>query len=304
MLNVVLELSFYLCLFNILKKTTISAKIRDLILILYICEVGSAFGKSGPNYIPFSTIFVMLIVISNIYFKDNLWRCILNGLFAALALLSYQKAGAAAVLIIFLYEIFSKGEIKKSKKIKNLCISALSMIAVVGIYLLYLIITKNIYNFFDMTVLSIGEFSGSNFSFNPNTIIKIIVFEILTISFFIVLLKFKKLNNVTILLFISSIATLVYMYPIINEYHSHIWLTFLIPFFTSAINLTFDGVDDWVDFNEINFDNVTIEIVMEYLSTGTDERDCVRGRGRGNRQGKTALHTGGARVHAYTYTPV
>ena len=243
MLNVILSLSFYLCFFNILKKTTKSPKIRDLILILFVCETGNALGNIGPNYIPLSACFLMLIIISNMYFKDNIWRRVINGFLAALALLSYQKAGAAAALIIFLYEILNKDEIKISRRFKNLCVAALSMIAVVGLYVIYLLITNNLYNFFDLTVLSIGEFSQSNFGVNNTTVIKLAVFGLLTISYFLILLKFKKIDNIAIQLFITVVATMVYMYPIINEYHYLIWFTFLFPFFTYAVNLTVDGVE-------------------------------------------------------------
>lgn len=241
-LNVIMELVFYMCVFVILKKLIKSIKFRDLILLGLVMATIKVFGSNGPNYIPFSSIFIMLIVISTLYMKNNNWRRVLEGFLAALALLSYQKAGAVAVLIIVLYETFSDETTKKSKEFFNICISGITMVLTLGIYIVYLLITKNLYNFLDIAILGIAEFTG-NFGIQNITLVRLIAIEIVALGFLIILIKYKKINDTLRLLYFANISSILYLYPVVNEYHNFIWLTFAFLYLVYAIDVTFDGFE-------------------------------------------------------------
>ena len=241
-LNVIMELVFYMCVFTILKKLIKSIKLRDFVLLGLVMATIKVFGSNGPNYIPFSSLFIMLIVISILYMKNNNWRRVLEGLLAALALLSYQKAGAVAVLIIVLNETFSDETTKKSRKFLNVCISGITMVLTLGIYIIYLLITKNLFNFLDIAILGIAEFTG-NFGIQNVTLIRLITVEIVSLGFLIILIKYKKINDTLRLLYFVNISSILYLYPVVNEYHNFIWLTFAFLFLVYAIDVTFDGFE-------------------------------------------------------------
>ena len=240
--NLLLEISFYTCFFAILKKVIKNIKIRDLILGILMFSMGGALGTNGPNYIPLSAIFIMLIVIVNMYMKNSKWRRVVNGVLAALAFLTYQKAGAVAVLTITIYEVFNKEESKKSTKFLNLCISGFSMIACAGIYIIYLLLNNNFQSFLDIAILGIGDFAA-NYTIEKASIARIILMGIITIAMFIILIRYKKINDYSILLFGANISSILYVYPIINEYHSCIWILFIVLFIINGINMIFDGFE-------------------------------------------------------------
>ena len=240
--NVVIEMIYYICFFVILKKLTKSIKLRDFCLVSLVLCIGKTLGDNGPNYIPFSAIFIMLIIILMLYFNNKKWVRVLNGIFAGLAFLTYQKAGAVAALVIILYELLNTENPKFRDKICNLSISTICAILVAGTYIGYLAFTDNLYNFLDIAILGIGEFSN-NFSMWPGTMVKLVIFTLLTISFFVILKVFEKIDNKIILLFIASICSVLYLLPIINEYHSYIWVTFDVLFLIYSINVIFDGID-------------------------------------------------------------
>lgn len=240
--NLLIEVSLFSCYYFVLKKIIKNVKIRDLILLIITLSLGSSFGINGPNYIPLSAIFVLLIVLTNMYMKNNKWRRVVNGFLAALAVLSYQKAGAMAVLTIIIYEVFNKEVSKKSTKFFNLCISGSAMIACVGAYIIYLLLNHNLYNFLDMTVLGIGDFS-SNYNLEWSSLLRIILIGLITIAIFVILTKYKKTSDYSILLFASTLTSIIYLYPIMNEYHSCIWIMFVVLFITYGINMIFDEFD-------------------------------------------------------------
>ena len=240
--NLLIEIAFYTCFFAILKKVIKNIKIRDLILGILMFSFGGALGTNGPNYIPLSAIFIMLLVITNLYMKNSKWRRVVNGILAALAFLSYQKAGAAAVLTIIIYEVFNKEETKKSTKFLNLCISGISMIVCVGAYIVYLLLNNNLQSFLDIAILGIGDFTA-NYAIEKAAALRIILIGIITIAMFIILIRYKKNNDYSILLFGANISSILYVYPIINEYHSCIWILFLVLFIINGINMIFDGFE-------------------------------------------------------------
>ena len=240
--NVLIEISYYICFFFILKKLIKSTKLRDLCLISLTLAVGQAFGDNGPNYIPFSAIFIMLILISFLYSKNKIVCRVVNGFLSALAFLAYQKAGAVAVLIVIIYELVTTDSKKISEKLKNLFITGTSMLLILGVFIAYLALNNNIYSFWNIAILGISEFSDNLASW-WGSIFKITLFGLLTISYFILLKKYKKIDEKLKLLFIASLTSILYVYPIFNEYHIFIWLTFDILFIIYSINVTFDEIE-------------------------------------------------------------
>lgn len=242
MLNILILFIYYICIFVVFKKLIKSKKIRDFCFIFITFITSGVYGVNGPNYTTLSTVFVILIIISNLYLQNNKKRRIINGILAALAFLTYQKAGAAAVLTIFLYETFNKETPEKRTKFLNLSISGLSMIFCVGMYILYLLSTHNLYNFFDMTIFGIKEFTN-NFETGSVTIVRLIIIEAVSIIYYLIIKKFKKTNDILFLLFIANLSSIIYLYPIINTYHSYIWLIFAVLFILYATDLIFEGFE-------------------------------------------------------------
>jgi hypothetical protein len=82
----------------------------------------TCFGGNGPNYNSFSLIVIFLIIINYLKHKDNDMQKVYNGILAGLALFTYQKAGAAAVVGITIYEFITRKDLKKSLKNWNLLV--------------------------------------------------------------------------------------------------------------------------------------------------------------------------------------
>ena len=240
--NVIIQIIFYIEIFIILKKIIKSIKLRDIVLFGFIIFFGKTFGENGPNYNLLSACFINGIIIATFYSADKKIRRTLNGILAALAFLTYQKAGVAAILIITIYELWNKSDSKLSQRIVNLIISAISMILVFAIYAFYLQSTNNFQSFINMTVLGVKSFSD-NFAVVIAVMIKLVFFTILSIVIFAGLLKFKKNNDCLLLLFATNISTIVYLYPIINAYHGAIWTIYLALFIAYSINIIFDEIE-------------------------------------------------------------
>lgn len=204
-------------------KEFVKNKLAILSVIVLIMTLASRnlFGINGPNYNVVSLILIFLIILNYLKHKDNDMQKVYNGLLAGITLFTYQKAGAAAVVGITLYEFVSRKDLKKS--MKNLIITAFSMIIVVELFLIYETKIGGLNNFIDMTLLSISEFSNNIRCDYPSIILLAFIF-VPTVGFAFFLLKKKKGGNRLLLILSFSIGNLLYLYPIINEYHTAIGL--------------------------------------------------------------------------------
>ena len=258
--NTVLIFTLFIVSYLTCKELITNKLARFTIMSLIITSyTKTSFGVNGPNYNTLSLIIIFSIIINYIKHKDNDMQKVYNGMLAGLALFTYQKAGAAAVVGITLYEFIVRKDFKKS--MKNLIITAFSMIIVVELFLIYETKIGTLNNFIDMTVLSISEFSN-NVRCNLSSILAILLIYVPVVAFALFLKKKSKSDNKLFLLVSFSIGNLLYAFPIMNEYH--IAMGLIIVFITGIYEFSI-VFDDLIENVKIVKLNITLSIIILLL---------------------------------------
>ena len=175
------------------------------------------------------------------------YKNIVQGIMIFVVFLTYQKLGTAYFVAIIGYEIINKNK-------KSLFFELLTAFILLVIFILYLYLKNNLYNFINYVILGMQEFGSKNFAIEGNifSILLFLLIPILTfISTIIIVnmiktkLNLKNSKNVIkqmYINFIFAIFTYIIIIPIINIYHVYlasilmvIDLMYLVHFLISPI---------------------------------------------------------------------
>lgn len=216
------------CLFRTLKISKI--KSFTYMLIAPLMVLFSTF-EIGANYNILSLVFVvsgLILYLKKINNHDKKYLFeILHGINIFLIILTKQNVGVFYTLGIVIAEFAITKNFKKS--FLSLARQAIVVILLLAAFLGIMAVTNQLEGFISYTVLSIGEFGGSNVSFNTDfgTIQSIFLYSsiiIWIVSLYLLTVKdvdiFKDADkhNFMIILFVA-ITTFAVVYPIGNNYH-------------------------------------------------------------------------------------
>ena len=166
--------------------------------ILYLILISIPFFKI---YVPNYNFLVYLLLLITMLLEKNNKSYYLIGFIIGLLFLSKHTIG---IVVLFLSIISSYNINKSIKKILGFSIPCI-------IFLLYLLITKTIYNFIDLSILGLFSFSGNNSGVSTFSIIISISILIFTI--------YKIYKNKKDIRYYYLLSTFSFIIPIVNLEH-------------------------------------------------------------------------------------
>jgi len=172
------------------------------------------------NFLIISLANLMIYFLIKYFEDDKKINLNISGFIAALIVLTKQSTGCMIILIVYSYVFYL---FIKNKKIKNIFHITISFLAVMVIFLMYLVLTNNFYNFIDYTVLGLSQFKDKNhttfalfFSNWAKPVLFIVFIAILVFNiYFGIKLKRKEIS----FLILAAIGNAFCMIPIVNLYH-------------------------------------------------------------------------------------
>ncbi len=253
--------------YKILKKLNVPKSLAIFTISILIFQEFFGLIRGCFNY----NILALLFCIIGIYFlieektKNNL---IIQAIITILVILTKQNIGIYYLLGNIIYIIFSKNALKT--KIKEM-LKYISIIILGGlIFILYLLMDNNLYNFFSYTFGGILEFANENIIFDVPAIIYmigIISINIIISIFFIKkeIITQKQKENIKILL-IFSVVLAGACYPIFN------WMHIMIGTYLTIINIVYMIYLLFEDFKEkikkiVTIINIIIILAMIGVSS-------------------------------------
>ena len=181
-----------------------------IVILLLFCPYFFGFTSAifpGYNFM----VFLELVLL--IYLEVNNKDDRLVGIVSALTILTKHNIGIFIFLVSIIYPLFK--DYKKS--IKRLLYGLIPML----LFLIYLLLTSNLYNFINFCLLGMFEFKS-------NQTIDFVYLVIIIITYLIMIVKFIKEENKNITYYYFFIYILV-TYPLVDLYHTaYYFLLFLI----------------------------------------------------------------------------
>ena len=199
--NIIINIMIFILMYKLLKESI--TYYLPILLILSII-LFSLF----PTYNLLCILLLLLLVLLEKQKKSDL----LIGFIIGLLLLSKHTIGICILIVGILLVINNK---------KRLLKRIIGIFIPILIFLLYLLITKSLYNFINLSILGLFDFSNINGNyFNPLSIIGYIL--ILISILLIIKYKNKKYNKISLYYSIPSIS---FAIPLFDLYHLSMFLT-------------------------------------------------------------------------------
>ena len=205
--NILIVTSMYFIIYQIFQTTKIK-KIRSLLFLIIIYLITYIVILLGASYNILALDFFLLGILLHLKGKNDY----IQGIIMFLIFMTKQNIG---IYYMIAYLIYSLAE---HKKIKKLIIPYIIEIILLAIYFLYLLLNQNLYNFINYTFLGVKEFGKENISIDIYAILFILI-NIILYGFLIWINLFKKSKFKEKSLVIFSGLALLYMFPIMNEFH-------------------------------------------------------------------------------------
>ena len=253
-----------LCLYTykILKKLNVPKPLAIFTVLILIFQEFFALIRTCFNY----NIMALLFCILGVYFlikEKTRKNIIIQAIITILVILTKQNIGIYYLIGNIIYIIFSENALKT--KIKEI-LKYMSIIILGGlIFILYLLMDNNLYNFLSYTFGGVLEFANENIIFDYPAIIymiSIISINILMSIFFIKkeIITQKQKENIKILL-IFSVVLAGACYPIFN------WMHIMMGTYLMIINIVYMIYILFEDFKEkikkiVTIINIVIILVM------------------------------------------
>lgn len=219
--NIFIFLVFLFLIYFIFKSLKI-VKRRAALYVTIIMYIFCGMITAGANYNILSIIPILIAVLLIINKKEN---NLLLGILLCITFLIKQNVYVYFAMGLFINKFFGEGNIK-TKIIDLFKIYFISMVGII-IFLTYLYLDGNLYNFINYCFLGMSEFGIKNLALSFSGV-KYIYISIIVIIFTIFIINNKKtrlfLDDVTIknlkTLLSFGIPLLLISYPIINYYHA------------------------------------------------------------------------------------
>lgn len=193
------------------KKTSIICTIGFVLLgLIRICA----------NYNTMALMFVLIGIYMLLKNKVNNIN-IYQGIIAFLIFMTKQNIGVFYAIAYVIYICLQNKEVKN--KIKDLVKFLIPIIILGTIFIIFLIVNNNLYNFLNYTFLNIREFATENIGIEINNLLLLLGIIGITIAITIILLKKGDINNKQRsnikILFIFSASLWLFAVPIFNKAH-------------------------------------------------------------------------------------
>ena len=217
--------TFFLC-YIILKELKVNRRFSLLYTLLITAFTSSIVG-GGANYNVLAYGFYLLGFYLILKLPKGNFKSIVQGIMIFVVFMTYQKLGVAYFIAIIAYEIINKD-------IKSLFNELLTAFILLIIFLIYLYINKNLYDFINYVILGMSEFGSKNWAIEGNifSILLFLLIPILTLIATIITIKAIKtkidLNNKQdiikqmYIIFAFAICTYIIIIPIVNVYHVYL----------------------------------------------------------------------------------
>ena len=209
--NIIMIIIIIILMYKLLKESIIY-----YLPILLICSI--ILFSLFPTY---NLLCILLLLLLMILEKDNKSDKLI-GFIIGLIILTKHTIGLCILIVGLLLVI------KNKKRIINRLIG---ISIPLFIFLIYLLITKSLYNFINLTILGLFDFSNNNGNYLKP--LSIIGYVLIIISILLIIKYKNKKYNKTSLYY--SIASISFSIPIFDPYHLSLFLTvyfiFIILFF-------------------------------------------------------------------------
>ena len=237
--------TLFLYTYKILKKLKLPKTVSIVTVLFIALQEFFLLIRTSFNY---NNMALLFFVIGVYYLIEEKTRknTFIQAVITILIILTKQNIGIYYLIGNIIYISISKESIKN--KFKELS-KYLSIILLGGIvFILYLIINNNLFNFFNYTFGGISEFANENFIFDSSGIVYMIGITIINIIVSILFIKKnlfseKQKENIKIL-FIFSIMLSIICYPIFN------WTHIIMGTYLMVINLIYMLYILFEDFKE------------------------------------------------------
>lgn len=215
--NILIFVILYILIYLILNEMKISRRNKIIyVILIYFLTYNNII--AGANYTMLAFVFFLLGVLLILKDRPSYWQ----GIIIFLILMTKQNIGIYYFLAYIAYIILQNKDIKMSLKI--IIKPVLILLLISCIYIGYLLLDNNLYNFINMTILGITEFGSKNFAFD-NAIFRfslvtiILLFSIWLYKYNLVKLEKEDSKKIKELL-CFSVMCIPIAYPIINSYHT------------------------------------------------------------------------------------
>lgn len=221
--NIAIGSSFIILLFILFSKLKLS-KLSSVLYTLLLGIIILVVSYGGANY---NVLVCMLYILGTLfYLKENSFDKINNNIIQGIIIFLIFLTKQNVVIYYVLGMIISEILLNKSFKImfKNMFYKLLISFILLLLFLLFLYLNNNLYNFINIAILGMSEFT-SHFSICFESLWNIgIVCIIITVVIMYITNKNLNVNKIVksniIKLLCLGICLLFMMYPIINIYHS------------------------------------------------------------------------------------
>lgn len=218
--NMVILTMFFVLIYSIFKSLNIVRR-RAIFYTFFLIIMVDFIIKGGANYNVLAIIPILITIDLILRGKDN---SIILGTLLFLSFMIKQNVFVFFAISILIYKIVSKTQIKKMifDLLKIYTIAGVE----IGIFLFYLYLNGNLYNFINYCFLGITEFGTQNIGIEISGIGYIFI-SILAIIFSCIIIHYKKklkmdeifIRNIKYLLSFGVIIFFI-SYPIFNKYHT------------------------------------------------------------------------------------
>lgn len=218
--------------YHLLRKITDKVFLHFLGMLFYLIEVLMLY---TPNYNTFIMVFLLGLLLIQWKIEERIEKGennnklhFFSGIVMAMAFLTKQTIGAIFSLTYIIYCVIYEKNVFKKINLNMLVYKILGILAIALIFIIYLLISGNLIDFIDLCFGGILDFAEKNKTgnfFNWKMLILIGV-SIFSFGYFNV----KKDDVKMLLLGMFSVTSVLFIYPLINEYH--MYLSLIIPSIT------------------------------------------------------------------------
>ena len=261
--NVIIFFLKFLLMYFIFQKLHFKQALSILYLSLwFIIDIPNVF--CGANYNELALVFVLIgILIFFAKYRKNsyhLWQ----GFIIYLVFFTKQTLGIYYAFGIVLFELVTIGLNKKF--FKNQLLKLATFLPFFTISILIMIWRGNFLDFVNLCFGGIFEFGSSNFSITLINV-RYFLYITLTLVFAIIILKNKQVAthiriNIIFLLIMAILLTF-NMYPLVNQYHSIMSMTFYYILFVYMLDRLM--LDELLDGKKQEILSVSISCIMLFF---------------------------------------
>ena len=232
--NAIICIILCLIIYKIFNDLKIPNKFLNLFVSIIFEFIITIIGN-GANY---NTLSILVVLFGMRLYINKKTNNLLQGIIIGIIFLIKQNVGVYYAIAVLIYELY-KDKLSISY-IKNQLAKFLWFSMVLGIFLVFMNATDNLYYFINYVFGGILDFGKNNLIFSASAYYYFMFFAVISLYIFICIQKNKLLksiitdeifDNMTLIFIFSMITTLVVL-PLVNDAHfSYLMILYLIFIF-------------------------------------------------------------------------